>query len=70
MTKVSQCHPGHVQTRALPGKKRWVFCFLAEQREVGTTLTIDPCVPIILCTLLTGLIADAASSKGKPKSVK
>lgn len=29
------------------------FCSKAERREAGTTVTMGPCVPIILCTLLT-----------------
>lgn len=30
----------------------------AEQREAGTTVTIDSCVPIILCGFLTDLVLE------------
>lgn len=59
--------------RSLAGQKEKLFftCSKAEQRKVGTTVFIGPCMAIIFCTLLTYRdlvvkVADAASGEGEP----
>lgn len=61
-TKVSLCHCRHKMVSVDAGQKKGNFLSpnKGERREVGTTVTIIPCVPVILCALLayTDLVAE------------